>query len=145
MAQSALSALHHMQKIGQLVKLLCKLHLHTYTISFTHLNNIYDTYTFHKLKHYKLVENNKFDITKQTQITIQKLGENELTSWKVKIWNKEHVLFQLVKTQETTHINKHKQNMLVLRRKLDAFIVRASNLLSSCHGIVTPHKPKEIS
>ena len=33
--------------------------------------------------------------------------------------------------------------MLVLRRKLDAFIVQASNLLSSCHGIVTPCKPKE--
>ena len=51
--------------------------------------------------------------------------------------------FQLVKTQVPTYINKHKKNMLVLCRKFDAFIVRASNLLSSCHGIVTLHKPKE--
>ena len=33
--------------------------------------------------------------------------------------------------------------MLILCCKLDAFIVRASNLLSSCHGIVTLCKPKE--
>ena len=33
--------------------------------------------------------------------------------------------------------------MLVLRRKRDTFIVRARNLLSSCHGIATPRKPKE--
>ena len=33
--------------------------------------------------------------------------------------------------------------MLVLLRKFDAFIMRASNLLSSCHGIVTVRKPKE--
>ena len=33
--------------------------------------------------------------------------------------------------------------MLVSRRKLDTFIMRSSNLLSSCHGVVTPHKPKE--
>ena len=33
--------------------------------------------------------------------------------------------------------------MLVLRRKLDSFIVRANNLLSSCHGSVTPPNPKE--
>ena len=33
--------------------------------------------------------------------------------------------------------------MLVLRRKFYAFIVRASNLLYSCHGIITQRKPKE--
>ena len=33
--------------------------------------------------------------------------------------------------------------MFVLHCKLEAFIMRASNLLSSCHGIVTPRKPKE--
>ena len=39
--------------------------------------------------------------------------------------------------------NEYKQNIIVLRCKLDAFIVQASNLLSSCHGIVTPRKSKE--
>src|ERR1044072_2928773 len=56
------------KSVHRITQLLCKLHLHTYTISFTHLNNIYNTYTLPQAKTLKPCGKQQIDITKQTQI-----------------------------------------------------------------------------